>query len=363
MRILIDAINDNAEPRGPDRYLVCLLREMAALAPGADFHVCHAPWQTRLVEQLAGPGVRFTCLDVPRRPLPRMIWHALSFARWANAQAADVIFLPNIILAFGLRAPVVMTVHDLLHFEVPEKFGRLKGRLQRLQIRAALRSPRRLIAVSDYTLAQMRRLLPGAVSRAVKITEGGPEPAAARPPSTDPPFFLFVGRVERSKGVEDLVDAFLDSALLRERGARLCIVGSPGNAEDALRRRLARDLAGQVERPGFLSEEELQARYARCTAFVFPSRAEGFGLVVLEAMARGAPVIAAEATSLPEVVGDAGVLVRAGDRRALREAMETLLEDHGLRQSLVARGFRRLSTFSWRNAGRDTLAQLEACAR
>ena len=363
MRILIDAINDNAEPRGPDRYLACLVGEMAALAPDWEFHICHAPWQTWLAAELGAANIRLTCLEPPRKPLPRMLWHMVRFARWANRQQADAIFMPNIILARGLAAPVVMTVHDLLHFEVPEKFGALKGRVQRLQIRAAVRTARRLIAVSDYTLDQIGRLLPAAAPRAVKISEGGPPRRTGASTASDPPFFLYVGRVERSKGVEDLVDAFLDSAALRERNARLMIVGSAGNAEAILRRRLAGDIEGRIERPGFLSEAELELAYSTCTAFVFPSRAEGFGLVILEAMARGAPVIAADATSLSEVVGEAGILVRPGDREGLRGAMERVLADQPLRSGLVAAGFKRLAAFSWEAAGRQTLLALEGCAR
>jgi glycosyltransferase involved in cell wall biosynthesis len=174
--------------------------------------------------------------------------------------------------------------------------------------------------------------------------------------------FLYVGQIERTKNVPLLVEAFLGSDMLRDRGYRLVLVGPDGNDSATLAPLVAAS-GGRVQRPGYVDDTTLDSLYASARGFVFPSEAEGFGLVILEAMARGAPVIAADATSLPEVVGDAGLLVPPGDRGALRQAMERLASDEALGPALSAAGYRRLPLFSWEVAGRETAALLESVVR
>jgi len=363
LRVLVNAINDNAHPRGPDRYLTELLAHMAACPDAPQVHLLHAPWQRFFDGLDLGPGGRRTEVPAPRAPARRLVWQATRFPALANADAADVVFLPNLIWTPGLRHPSVVTAHDLLHFRTPEKFGRLKAALLRRVIRRALARATRVIAVSAFTAEDARRFAGVDEARLSVIPEGGPapRPRPAAGAAADPPLFLFVGKVERTKNVDLLIRAFLASSRLRAAGARLAIVGPDGNASADIAPLLAQ--AGDaVHRPGFVPEAELEALYARARGFVFPSTAEGFGLVILEAMARGAPVIAAAATSLPEVVGDAGLLVPPGDQPALTAAMERLAFDPALAARLSAAGYARLSAFSWDRAARDTLAVLRAAA-
>ncbi len=165
-----------------------------------------------------------------------------------------------------------------------------------------------------------------------------------------------MGQIERSKNVEGLVDAFLASAALRSAGAELRIAGQPGNATGRVRERLRGADAERVRMLGYVDDPTLARLYRDCTAFVFPSLVEGFGLVLLEAMAHGAPVIAAHATAVPEVVGDAALLLPPGDTAALGGAMEALLHDDALRHALIRKGHGRVARFTWRNTATRTLA-------
>ena len=362
LRILVNAINDNAELRGPDRYLLGLLASMSRQAPEFEFLLCHAPWQRAISTEPLCQNVARLQLQPPRGRLGRLIWHASAFPRWADQQRADAVFLPNIFLMPTLQTPCVMTVHDLAHFRVPEKFGRLKGRVQRLQIRRAVKTPKALIAVSEFTKRDLIGFLGVEPSRIQVIAEGGPSPMARSTRTPQTPFLLYVGRVERSKNVEGLIEAFIDSDILRRMKARLVIVGSAGNAEADVRRLIAACADQRVERRGFVSEEALKELYSTCSCFVFPSLAEGFGLVLLEAMAYGAPIIAMNATAVPEVVGDAGILIDPEQPDGLRNAMEKVTVDAALRADLSQRGYDRLRQFSWDQAAQRTLKILSGVA-
>lgn len=362
LRILINAVNDNADPRGPDRYLDELLTAMLALGSPHRFLLAHAPWQRLFAGMPDRPGLERLVLRPPRRPLPRVLWHAARFPAIANRIAPDVVFLPNVIWAPGLTAPSVMTVHDLLHFRFPEKFGRLKARLQRPVIRRAVGGADALIAVSEATRADILRHTPALPARIRLIGEGGPDPVVRDGTEAAPPFFLFVGKLERTKNVGLLIREFLASSALARSGWRLVIAGADGNAADEARA-LADGSDGRVELAGFVPEGRLRELFLGCGAFVFPSEAEGFGLVLLEAMAHGAPVVALDATSVPAVVGDAAILVAPGDAGALGRAMERLATEPGTRARLRAAGYRRLGHFSWRAAAEATLDLIEATAR
>lgn len=359
--VLVNAINDNAVPRGPDRYLLELIPRMLAADPGLRLTVLHAPWQSAFADLPLEPRVKTRCLRAPRLPAFRLLWQACVFPRLANRLEAEVVFLPNLVWVSGLRVPSVVTAHDLLHFRHPEKFGRIKAVLLRRVIRWAISAADRVIAVSEFTAQDALRFGGADPARLVTILEGGPE---AEPRGDGPPerIFLFVGKMERSKGLEELIAAFRQSEPLARAGYRLLLVGPDGNATEDVARAID-GAEGQVECRGFVSGEELRLLYRTCRGFTFPSVAEGFGLVVLEAMARGAPVIAARATSLPEVVGEGGLLVPPGSAAALRDAMERLAFDDALFASLQSAGYDRLAAFSWERAGAETAALFREVAR
>lgn len=357
LRLIVNAVNDNAHPRGPDRYLMELLAAMAQLPDAPSVQLVTAPWQGHFDDIPLGPQGQVHRVTPPRGPIPRVLWQALAFPRIARQIKGDAVFLPNLIYAPLLPAPSLLTAHDLLQFRAPDKFGTLKARLLRWLIARALHSATRIKAVSQFTAQDITRFTRTDPAKITVILEGGPK---AQPRKTRPGrFFLFVGKIERTKNVAGLIRAFNASAILRDLNYRLCIVGPDGNASKEVSALLP---APDIDRPGFIPEEELTRLYATCRGFVFPSTAEGFGLVLLEAMARGAPVIAADATSLPEVAGSAGLLVPPGDQDALQRAMEDLAQDDALFLRMQRAGYRRLNDFSWQQAAQETLAALHALA-
>jgi len=360
MHIAIDAINFNDRIRGPDRYLVNLLEGLAHERPDHEYTILHAPWQTYFGTLKLPDNFRFVCCHPPRNPILRVLWHVISFPREVRRVAPDLVHLSNVIYTPRLGLPLVMTVHDLAHFRFPEKFGPIKGRLQRWMIRAAGATADRIIAVSEFTRLDLSRFTNSPDEKVRVVLEGGPEPVSAMPPEkSDTEYFLYVGQIERSKNVENMIEAFLDSEELARMGVELWVAGLPGNAAATVQRILEQRSTSRVRLLGYVDDASLPALFGGCLGFVFPSLVEGFGLVVLEAMAYGAPLICSDATVLPEVVGDGGMLVDARGRKALRRAMEQVARDPALREALRRRGRTRLADFSWRRAARETCCVYE----
>lgn len=352
LHVVINAVNDNVDPRGPDRYLLELIPEILRADTKIRLTTVVAPWQVALTQNLRQHGATLFVTQPPRRPAPRLIWQATRFPALARSLEPDLVFLPNLIWAPSPGAPTILTAHDLLHFRSPEKFGHLKTALLKPVIRKALASADRVIAVSDFTAGDCRRFADVPDTRLRVVTEGGPPPLPRSQTQADKRF-LYVGKIERSKGITTLVESFANSPLLHNLGYRLQIVGPEGNATTDVQAAIARSNA-PIDLLGFVDADRLRGLYHRCRGFVFPSTAEGFGLVLLEAMAHGAPVITTRATSLPEVAGDAALLVDPDDPQQLLRAMERLGTDDAVFRDLQSRGYARLNAFSWETAGRET---------
>jgi len=178
-------------------------------------------------------------------------------------------------------------------------------------------------------------------------------------------YLLYVGTLQPRKNLARLVDAFTrlagDPALT---GVQLVLAGKPGWLADDLAPRVARlGLAGRVLFPGYIADADLPALLSGALAFAFPSLYEGFGIPVLEAQSCGVPVMTSNNSSLPEVAGDAALLVDPHDVDAIAEAMRRLVTDDALRAELVRRGFENVKRFSWEKCARETLAVLEGVSR
>jgi glycosyltransferase involved in cell wall biosynthesis len=183
----------------------------------------------------------------------------------------------------------------------------------------------------------------------------------ARPPAGEP-YVLFVSNLLPHKNVLRLLDAF---AIVRRRHACRLVVrgeGRPGYVRAVRERVAALGLDDAVTFPGYLDELSLRRLYRHAACSVLPSLGEGFGLTILEAMACGTPVIAATGSSLPEVAGDAALMVDPYDVDALADAMSRVLTDEELCRSLRRRGFERVRQFSWRRTAETVSRLIDATA-
>ncbi|MCO4771644.1 MAG: glycosyltransferase family 4 protein [Deltaproteobacteria bacterium] len=297
----------------------------------------------------------------------RSISHMLRMGRALGALRADVVFFPAIYSWVPVHPsrPSVVTVHDA----IPERFPRLvfprrrNEWLWRLKSGAARRKAARVLTVSQASADQLVEVL-GVRRERIDVTSEAADPVftprvVAHGDLLQPfglpsrPFFLYVGGFNAHKNVPLLLEAF--AAVPGE--PCLVLVGDTsgeGFHDDvpALRRWLGDrpDVARRVALPGWLPDDELVSLYSAATALVMPSLAEGFGLPAIEAMACGCPVICSDRTSLPEVVGSAGLLVDPTDKAALAAAMARVLNEVGLTERMSSDGVRRAATFTWDRA-------------
>lgn len=297
-------------------------------------------------------------------PLAQLSWLRV---RRGGAGEADVVFFPHFDAPLlRLPARTVVTVHDLIHFKVPHAFPAWKRGSASAVLRRVTARARCILVPSESTRDDLVERIPATAPRVRVVPEGVGAPFGTGAPDGRPagasPYLLCVGNRKPHKNLATSVEAF---AILRaERPSlRLVIAGrSYAGWERVLARAEELGVGRAVVQRDEVSDAELRGLYAGCEALLFPSLYEGFGLPVLEAMACGAPVVASDRSSLPEVVGDAGLLVDPLDPDAIADAVRRLWSDPELRCGLIRRGRERAARFSWDATARLTLDALHGVA-
>ncbi len=302
-------------------------------------------------------------------PPARIAWEQLAQPWAARRAKLDLLHAPVYVGPLLSPCPQVVTVHDLSFYLFPELFHPLKRSYLQRAVRVTARRALRVIADSASTQADIVRILGVAQERVTVIPVGvGEEMAPADPAAIQAfrrqhelpdHFILFLGTLEPRKNIPLLLQAYA-LLLAREPNTpyRLVIAGGKGwyyDRIDAAASRLG--LAGKVIYPGYVPQTDLPLWYNAADVFVYPSLYEGFGLPPLEAMACGAPVIVSNSSSLPEVVGEAGVIVEPNDPQALAEAIRAVLGDEQRRCALRQAGLEQARRYTWANTARQT-AQL-----
>jgi len=298
-------------------------------------------------------------------PILRILWEQLA-APFALARAKpDLLHGMGFSLPLAWRGPSVVTIYDMSFVRYPERLGRSRRLYLRLAIRISARRAQRIIAISESGKAEIAALLGVPLSQIDVALPGVGEqfqPATTkqvgefrRRMGLPDRFILYVGTLEPRKNLDTLLRAY--AQLPRKQGIKLVLVGAQGWQTAPMLQLIERlNLRDDVLLPGFVPNNELPLWHASAEVFAYPSVYEGFGLPLLEAMACGTPVIASNITSLPEAVGDAGLLVSPLDTAAWSAALSSLLEDHDRRATLTARGLARARGFSWENTARQTVA-------
>lgn len=259
---------------------------------------------------------------------------------------------------------LVVTVHDLAFERFPELFPRNWRWLYRAGLRAAVKRADAILVPSQSTADDLMESTSIPASR-VHVTPLAPSLAALREDQReDPkdvferlrvtqPYVLSVGTLEPRKNLVRLVRAYRQVA--PDVPHMLVLTGARGWHAEALDAELARPGAGTIVRTNDVSDEELDALFRGADVFAYPSLYEGFGLPVLEAMARGVPTLASNVSSLPQVAGDAALLVDPTDVSEIAEGLARLLTETGLADDLRHRGLQRAATFTWAATARATL--------
>jgi len=362
VRVLVDAHMLNHRETGNETYVRGLLSGLASLE-GVTVAAAVEPGDR--VRERWGDSVAW--LPLPTTSSLRRL--AGDLARLAERWRADILHA-TYIAPYRSTCPVVVSVHDVSFKRYPEYFSWRDRALFSLLLPSSLRRASAILTLSSHSRDEIRHFYPR-LRTAVHIVPGAPS-GSFRPLSTaatEPalqrhgvrrPFFLAVGSVQPRKNLTRLIEAF---ALLRRRhpDMQLVIVGPGGFRASSLQRVIDDGgLSGSIRLVGYVPEDDLVALYNAAVGLVYPSVYEGFGLPVIEAMACGRPVIAANTSSLPEVAGDAAILVDPFSVSALHTAMEQLVTDRDVAEELAARGLARARQFSWKGTASAALVAYRA---
>jgi glycosyltransferase involved in cell wall biosynthesis len=316
---------------------------------GVDVSAYALTWRGRPAFAGALPdGVKAHLRPMAARPL-RMLWRRADWPpiEWWTGPV-DVVHGTNFVGPPARAAAVVVTVHDLTPLRYPELCQADTLAYPEL-IRRALRRGAWVHTPSRAIADEVVGLLGADPERVVPIASGVPMVERASPPAAagGPPYLCAVGTVEPRKDHVSLVKAF-DAVAGDHPDLRLVIAGPDGWGADQLAIAVAASpYRDRIDRLGWVPDDERVALVRGSTAFVFPSVYEGFGYPPLEAMAAGVPVVATSAGALPEVLGDAALLVAPGYVDALAGAITQVLDDAALRERLVDAGRSRVARYSW----------------
>ena len=286
----------------------------------------------------------------------------LTIPRHLRKLGAELFHSPHYVLPLRCPAPSVVTIHDCIHLRFPQYLpNRVAHTYARYMIGHAARSARRILTVSEASRNDILHFFPktdpgrisviaNAIDESLLVAPGDEELAQVRERyQIHGRFVLFVGNIKPHKNLARLVSAF---ALVKKRAGmddlKLIVIGEEAGGFVSLRRLVETEgIRRDVRFFGFVPDPTLAALYRLAAVFAFPSLYEGFGLPPLEAMACGTPVVTSNTSSLPEVVGDAAVLIEPESIESIANGVASVLEDAGLRARLVERGFARARHFSW----------------
>ena len=358
MRIGIDA--RKLHDFGIGTYIRNLLRELGKLDRDTDYVILSRPDDDMTVRAF-GENFRPVAVTAGNYSFAEQIAIPYALAR----QHVDLFHAPHYVLPPLVRCPSVVTIHDCIHLMFPQYLpNRWALTYARTSISMAAKRSTRVLTVSESSKRDIQRFVdipPGKID----VIYNSFDPRFGVEPDADTvdrvreryqlqsEFVLYAGNVKPHKNLERLIDAF---QIVRSRGLdhlKLILIGDEISKYTALRRAVHKhQLHNYVRFLGYLPEDTLAVMYRLAGVFVFPSLYEGFGLPPLEAMASGTPVVTSNVSSLPEVAGDAAVLVDPYNAEAIADGIYRVLTDNDLRSDLRRRGPQRARQFSWESSVR-----------
>lgn len=362
MRIAIDASTISTQG-GPRTYVLGLLDALLRIDRDNEYVVFYND------ERHIGRFHRAKELVLPgKSPLARLWREHVLLPLACRRERIDILHCPKSAIPFFSPCPVVVTLHDLIPLKHPETEKFAAQIYWRLQIPIAARRSTFIITDSEHAQQEIMRdfqvpsekiraIMLGFAPRMLQPRDRAAGAAIREKYGLPAGYILYVGTIQPRKNLDTLIEAY--SMLKSERGidCKLVIVGRKGWLYDKLFARIRElDLANDVIFTGFVPDEELPFIYDGARVFAYLSLFEGFGLPPLEAMACGVPVVTSNTTSLPEVVGDAGIAVPPTAVREVAEALFRVLDNEDAAAVMRKKGLARAQSFSWESAARETLA-------
>lgn len=364
MRIGIDATALPPQPVGAGNYIIHLIRAMAGLYTEDEFVIFTHKQGFSLIDLPDSAGFTWEILE-DSSPGSRLIWEQTLFPQLVYKSGIELLHSLHYTRPVRLPCKSVVTFHDMTFFLFPDLHTRSKRFFFPQAIKLSARRADALTAVSESTRQDAIRLLkipPEKITtthlgidssfRPIGDTSGIRQSVERY--GLPERYLLYVGLIEPRKNLPMLVNAF-KKFNEKQGDYKLVLAGRFGWMYEELLEQIKRlGLEQAVHFTGYVPQKDLPLVYNLSSLFVYPTIYEGFGLPVLEAMACGVPVISTDTSSLPEIVGEAGILIPRDDAAALLNAIETVLGDEDLRRELIRKGLTRAARFSWQQTAKLT---------
>ena len=359
-----------AQRTGTEHYSAQLLAAMAALPEARDYRFLL--YVNSSSEEDARQGLGFQLpptWQVQAIPFPRL-WTHIRLSWEMLTHPPGVLFVPSHVVPLWHPRRTVVTIHDLGYLEYPQAHTRGSRLYLHLSTMFSTRAARRVIAISEATKRDLiirYRISPGKITvvyhgrdpRFRPVTDSVLIKETAVKYGVEQPYCIHVGTLQPRKNLGLLVDAWHMLRQTMDNPPQLLLAGRKGWLYDSLIESVqTRDLGHLIKFADYVEQEDLPSLYSGALALTFPSLFEGFGLPPLEAMSCGTPVIASTSSSVPEVVGDAGLLLNPRDPYAWAKAVQRVANDAELRQGLSRKGMERAARFTWERCARQTLRVL-----
>jgi len=305
-----------------------------------------------------------------RNKLIRILGEQAYLPRLVRRKGLDLLFSPCNIGPRNPPVPMVITLFDLHWLRFPELFSPLRLAYLRRALTWSARKAEAILTISENSKKDLIKLL-GIPEEKITVTYPGLDPIFEKAPSPEEhaalrktfglgdKFILFVGQLHRRKNALGLIRAF---QLLKEQGPleyQLVLAGGEGDGSTEIRDYIRQQPRGEIIVTGCIPDEAIRTLYHQAACLVYPSFYEGFGLPVLEAMACGCPVITSNVSSLPEVAGEAALLIDPYRIETITTALVSLLTNPDLSPSLIQKGLGQARRFTWEAGARKTLAVFE----
>jgi glycosyltransferase involved in cell wall biosynthesis len=372
LHIAIDAHSVGSQLGGNESYATNLIEALAEI-DRTNFYTLYVT-KPVAVERFNNRWPNFQVKrTLPHTPLVRI---PLTLSRELRRHPVDLLHVQYTAPPFA-PCPVVTTIHDLAFEHLPETFNRRSWMQLRLTVRRAARRAAHIITVSEYSRRDISRTYGIAPERITVTPEAAPAHFAPVTNETElrriresygiqKNYILSLCSIQPRKNLVRLIEAYSCLRRVRSEGKlpQLVLAGKRGWLDNETFRAAQRHALGRdILLTGYVPEQDLVGLYSGAICFVYPSYFEGFGLPVVEAMQCGVPVIAGNRTSLPEVVGDAGLLFDPFDTQALVTALIQVIDDSEYRAALRAKGLEQAKNFNWKRTAQLTLNTYQAAAK
>lgn len=364
MRIGIDGRMLGPEQGGLGRYIEQLVKNLGQSQTDHEFVLF---LRRANFDQIDTAGFRVTKVlaDIPWYGWQEQIWWPKIIA----AQTVDLMHFPHWNIPLRYRGPFVVTIHDLIMYHYPRPEATtlgpvwywLKDKIARFVVRQAAKRAQHILTTSEFTKRDLVQTL-GITATKITVTYQAPTPLSAPAsviPMTETPYVLYVGSAYPHKNLAVLVKAWAEVNIQTGGRYRLVLIGNNSPFYERVERLIADQQIPHILRLPHQNDGALAAWYAGASAYIFPSLYEGFGLPPLEAMQFGVPVVAAAASCLPEVLGEAAAYFDPTAADDIARALVAVLQDQTLAATLVVNGQKQLQKYSWAKLAAQTLAIYE----